>query len=63
MTTVYTQYYAMGKWDRENERAMRIPSTLDKTNAFRGYMDGYSGSPRVEPVPKNIKFKPRETIN
>ncbi len=61
--TTYKQYYAIGKNDHENRRAMKIPSTLTEQFAFAGYMDGYSGRTEEEPKPSKILFKPKTMIN
>jgi|14_taG_2_1085336.scaffolds.fasta_scaffold101634_2 hypothetical protein len=49
--TVYEYNYILGKQHKENGRQCLPPFTLPEINAFRGYMDGYSGNEFREPSP------------
>lgn len=48
--TVYERNYVLGKQHHDNGWQCVPPMTIPDANAFRGYMDGYSGRECKEPV-------------
>ena len=51
MTTIYARNFETGRDDKAAKQRCMCPATIPDMNAYRGYMDGWSGREFNEPNP------------